>query len=103
GTKNPNYSDVLYVEELIADRTVNTMPPATYDAYRDHGQPAARLLDGLAEAPQLLEQVAALGVDLAAITAQLEREGVDAFVVSYQNLVQALADKTAALEQHATR
>ncbi|HEX5513607.1 MAG TPA: transaldolase, partial [Gammaproteobacteria bacterium] len=47
GTKNPNYSDVLYVEELIADRTVNTMPPATYDAYRDHGQPAARLLDGL--------------------------------------------------------
>lgn len=103
GTKNPSYSDVLYVEELIADRTVNTMPPATYDAYRDHGQPTARLIDGLAEAPQLLERVAALGIDLTAITAQLEREGVDAFVVSYQNLLQALAEKTAALEQHTAR
>jgi transaldolase len=99
GTKNPNYSDVLYVEELIAERTVNTMPPATFEAYRDHGHPAARLLEGLAEAPQVLQRVADLGVDLAAITAQLEREGVAAFIASYENLLQALTEKTAALEQ----
>lgn len=99
GTKNPDYSDVLYVEELIAERTVNTMPPATYEAYRDHGEPAARLLAGLDDAPRLLQQVAELGVDLPAITAQLEREGVDAFISSYQNLLQALAGKMAALEQ----
>lgn len=101
GTKNPSYSDVLYVEELIAERTVNTMPPATFEAYRDHGQPAARLLPALAEAPRTLQQVAALGIDLDAITEQLEREGVEAFIASYRNLLQALTAKMAALKRQA--
>ncbi len=103
GTKNPDYSDVLYVEELIADRTVNTLPPATYAAYRDHGQPAPRLRDGLSEAPQVLAEIQALGIDLAAVTDRLEREGVEAFVVSYRNLLQALEEKTATLERQAAR
>jgi transaldolase len=99
GTKNPAYSDVLYVEELIADRTVNTMPPATYDAYRDHGQPKARLIQEMDKAPELLARIQALDIDLDAITEQLEREGVDAFVASYRNLLKALEEKVAALKQ----
>lgn len=99
GTKNPAYSDILYVEELIADRTVNTMPPATYDAYRDHGQPQARLLDTMSQAAPLLERISALGVDLDAITQQLERDGIEAFVASYRNLLNALEEKVASLVQ----
>lgn len=98
GTKNPAYSDVLYMEELIGPRTVNTVPPATYDAYRDHGEPAARLIPGLAEAPAVLERLAAAGIDLAAVTQQLEAEGVDAFIVSYRNLLEALGQKMNALK-----
>jgi transaldolase len=101
GTKNPDYSDVLYVEELIADRTVNTLPPATYEAYRDHGEPAPRLTAGLEDAQRILADIEAQGVDLAAVTARLEQEGVEAFVVSYRNLLQALEEKTASLEQRA--
>lgn len=103
GTKNPAYSDVLYVEELIADRTVTTLPPATYDAYRDHGEPKARLVEGLDDAQRVIADIEAHGIDLKAVTAQLEQDGVEAFVVSYQNLLQALQEKTAALEQRATR
>jgi transaldolase len=103
GTKNPAYSDVLYVEELIAGRTVTTLPPATYDAYRDHGDPAPRLVQGLDDAERIIADIEAQGVDMAAVTAQLEREGVDAFVVSYQNLLKALDEKMSALEQRAVR
>ncbi len=99
GTKNPEYSDVLYVEELIAPETVNTVPPATYEAYKDHGQPQARLLDGLEGAEDILKQVEAAGVDLPAITERLEIEGVDAFVKSYNNLLQALAQKLEKLRE----
>src|SRR5690606_27635556 len=103
GTKVAVYSDVLYVDELIADRSVNSLPPAGCAAYRDHGQPAPRLRDGLREAPQVLAEIQAVGIDLAAVTDRLEREGVEAFVVSYRNLLQALEEKTATLERQAAR
>jgi transaldolase, mycobacterial type len=93
--KNPAYSDVLYVEELIGDRTVTTLPPATYDAYKDHGKPAPRLREGLPQAAETLARLEAAGIDLAAVTEQLEREGIDAFVTSYRNLIAALQSKAA--------
>lgn len=95
GTKNPAYSDVLYVEELIGDNTVTTLPPATYDAYRDHGEPAPRLREGVADAHDRLRQLADAGIDLAAVTEALEHEGVDAFVQSYRSLLNTLAEKRA--------
>ncbi|KAB7628224.1 transaldolase [Alkalilimnicola sp. S0819] len=97
GTKNPAYSDVLYVEELIGEHTVNTVPPATYEAYRDHGEPAARLAEDLDEPARILATLRGYGVDLAAITETLERDGIQAFVDSYDNLLRALEDKAARL------
>ncbi|RFA31271.1 transaldolase [Alkalilimnicola ehrlichii] len=97
GTKNPAYSDVLYVEELIAERTVTTLPPATYDAYKDHGEPKARLVAGIEAAETTLQQLSRAGVDLAAVTKALEVQGVEAFVESYRNLLSALEEKRAAI------
>jgi transaldolase len=96
GTKNPAYSDVKYVEPLIGPETVNTMPLETLPAYRDHGQPAARLEEGVAEASRVLDRLPELGIDLDAVTQQLEREGVEKFNVSYDRLMAALEKKRAA-------
>ncbi len=93
GTKNPDYSDVMYVEALIGDRTVNTLPPATYDAYRDHGQPRARIHDDMDQAPETLRRLEQAGIDLAEVTATLERDGVQAFLDSYNNLLKSLDEK----------
>ncbi len=92
-TKNPSYSDTLYVEPLIGRDTVNTMPMETLDAYRDHGKPAPRLREGLDEARQHLARLAAAGIDLAAATAQLEAEGVRKFVEPFDKLLAALEAK----------
>ena len=99
GTKNKAFSDVKYVEALIGPETVNTMPLETLEAYRDHGQPAARLLDGLADAQGQLNQLAALGVNLTKITADLEAEGIEKFVVPFKKLFAALEEKRAAVGQ----
>jgi transaldolase / glucose-6-phosphate isomerase len=93
GTKNPNYSDVLYVEELIGPQTVNTMPPATITAFRDHGKPRASLEEKPAEARETLEKLKKAGIDLARVTAQLEAEGEKSFADSYEKLLQCLAAK----------
>ena len=93
GTKNPAYPDTLYVDELIGPATVNTMPPATVDAFRDHGRPAETLTQGVDQAHQLLAALAAHGLDLAAITQQLQDEGVAAFVQSFETLTAAIAAK----------
>ncbi len=90
-TKDPTYRDVKYVEALIGPDTVNTLPPETLAAYRDHGEPALRLEDNVTEAREVLEKLAALGIDLTAATAQLEREGVQKFIVPYDQLLQTLA------------
>ncbi len=93
GTKNPAYSKILYVEELIGAETVNTVPPATLDAYRDAGQPAARLGQGLPEAHALIEHIATMDINLADITARLEAEGLQQFVDAFARLLGAIDDK----------
>ncbi len=96
-TKNPDYQDTLYVEELIGPDTVNTMPEETIRAYQDHGRPQGRLQAGVAEARKLLGELADAGVDYEDLTDTLEREGVEKFSDSFEELIAALADKQAAL------
>ncbi|HKV73123.1 MAG TPA: transaldolase [Gemmatimonadales bacterium] len=96
-TKDPRLSDVYYVEALIAPHTVNTLPPATFAAYRDHGQPESRIAAGMAAAPGELAALAAEGIDLKAITAQLEKEGVASFAASFASLLAVIEKKGAVL------
>lgn len=93
GTKDPAYPDTMYVEPLIGNNTINTMPPATLDAYRDHGDPADRLDSGAAAGLEVLAQLKELGIDLDAATAQLETEGVDKFVTPFDSLMQSIRDQ----------
>jgi transaldolase/glucose-6-phosphate isomerase len=93
GTKNPHYPDTLYVDSLIGPDTVNTVPPATLQAYLDHGAVASTLGVGLEEARAHLAHLAELGVDLDAITKQLEDEGVAAFAKSFETLLASIATK----------
>lgn len=93
-TKNPAYPDTLYVEALIARDSINTMPPATVDAYRDHGNPAVRIEDGLEQARNLTAALANLGILLAEVTAQLETEGVAAFQQAFDAMLEAIRKKT---------
>lgn len=95
-TKDPEYSDIKYVEPLIGDKTVNTMPPRTIDAYRDHGDPAPRLEDGAAEARETLQILGELGIDIDEVTQQLEDEGVEKFVRSYDQLMEELEQRAEA-------
>src|SRR5206468_2215508 len=83
GTKDPSESDVKYLEALIGPETINTVPTSTLDAYRDHGQPQARLTDEQAESQAVLRRLAEVGVDLNAATQQLEDEGVAKFVEAF--------------------
>jgi transaldolase len=92
-TKNPAYSDVLYVEELIGPDTVNTMPEDTIKDYQDHGNPEPRLQTGLQEARELLVELARVGVDYDDVTETLEREGVEKFSESFEQLLQTLHSK----------
>jgi transaldolase len=96
-TKDPRYSDVHYVEPLIAPRTVNTMPPETFAAYRDHGRPDVRITEGMAEAAGLLAALADSGVDLAVVTRELEDDGVAKFAASYASLLAGIEAKAGAL------
>lgn len=86
-TKNPDYSDVMYVDNLIGPHTVNTLPDDTMDAFRDHGTLAQTVDTGVAEAQAVLDALAAVGVDYDAMTRQLQQEGVDKFVQPYQELL----------------
>ncbi|HEX8557732.1 MAG TPA: bifunctional transaldolase/phosoglucose isomerase [Pyrinomonadaceae bacterium] len=97
GTKNPNYSDVLYVDNLIGPETVNTVPPATYTAIRDHGRVAATLEEGLDECRALIGELAEVGIDLKAVTEKLQRDGLAAFVGSFDTLVESIEAKRGAL------
>ena len=102
GTKDPAYSDVLYVEELIAPGVINTMPAATLRAFADHGE-AIRALSESAGAEEILRDVEDAGVDLAAITGQLEREGVRSFCASYRDLLASIEGKVTAARVLSTR
>ena len=92
-TKNPDYSDVKYVDALIGVRTVNTAPMRTLDAYRDHGDPAPRLTQDVEEAREMLKQLAQVNIDLDQVTQQLEDEGVEKFINSYDQVIAALAKR----------
>jgi len=93
GRKNKAYSDVLYVEQLIAPDTVNTMPPETMEAFRDHGSPHQSLTQGLDEAESVMATLAASGISIDTITSDLVTEGVKAFADSFDKLLGAVATK----------
>jgi transaldolase/glucose-6-phosphate isomerase len=97
GTKNPAYSDVKYVEELIGGDTVNTMPPATMDAFRDHGTPRPTLEQGLTEASETVRRLSVAGIDLIEIGEQLQQEGVESFDQSFADLMTTIEKRRAAL------
>jgi len=92
-TKNPAYSDVKYVEELIGPDTVNTIPQVTLDAFRDHGKPRLSLEENLAIVEDVLSRMERAGVDLEQACETLQREGVDAFEKSFENLLSNLQGK----------
>jgi transaldolase / glucose-6-phosphate isomerase len=96
GTKNKDYSDVLYVEELIGPNTVNTVPPATLDAFRDHGKPRDSLEENVEEARRVLAELDKSGVSLDAITTELVKDGVKQFADAADKLYGAVAHKRAA-------
>ena len=95
GTKNPKYRDVLYVETLIGPDTVNTIPPATYDAFRDHGKIEMTLEQNPEEARRVLETFAAKGFSLSDITTKLTAEGVKSFNQSFEDLTQTIESRRA--------
>ncbi len=97
GTKNKDYSDVLYVEELIGPNTVNTVPPATLDAFRDHGTPRDSLEENVEAAKNVLAELEKSGISLDAITAELVRDGVKLFADAADKLYGAVANKRAAV------
>jgi transaldolase len=95
GTKDPTYSDVLYVEELIAPEVINTMPEATLRAFGDHGNVGRALSVDSEAAAETLVRAGDVGIDLAAITTELEREGVSSFCDSYRQLLNCIEAKKA--------
>lgn len=88
GTKNPAYSDVLYVEPLIGAETINTLPDATLAAFRDHGVPAATLEQGVEDARALHLQLEQIGIDMSAVGDELQAQGVILFDESYSKLLE---------------
>lgn len=92
-TKNPDYSDVKYVEALIGPETINTLPRETLNAYRDHGDPGERLEEGSDETRQILSLLSEVGIDIDQVTQQLEEEGVEKFNEPYDSLMETLEEK----------
>jgi transaldolase len=92
-TKNPDYRDVMYIEELIGPETVNTMPEETIQAFQDHGNVAVTLTEDVAAARKLFEDLATAGVDYDDVTDTLEREGVQKFSDSFDELLDGIKSK----------
>src|SRR5204862_98782 len=89
-TKNPAYSDVMYIEELIGPDTVNTIPPATLDAYRDHGHPRITLTENIPAAKQVMESLPKLGISMKEVTDKLTDDGVKLCSEAFDKLLQAI-------------
>jgi transaldolase len=92
-TKDPAYSDVMYIEELIGPHTVNTMPEETIRAFQDHGRVTETLTQGVDKARRLLDELEEAGVDYDDVVATLEREGIDKFSASFAELLEGVQDK----------
>jgi transaldolase/glucose-6-phosphate isomerase len=97
GTKNPAYPDTYYVDELIAPDTVNTVPPATYTAVRDHGKTPVAIENDLEGARATIGKLAELGIDLKQVTQQLQDEGVAQFMASFDTMTGSITAKQAAI------
>ena len=93
GTKNPKYSDIKYVGELIAPDSINTLPEATINAFRDHGQAKTTITDGLKEAERVFPELKSMGIDIREVTDQLEKEGVQLFSDSFFALLKEILKK----------
>lgn len=93
-TKNPNYRDVIYVEELIGPDTVNTMPPATIDAFRDHGRLRNSLIEDVAGAGKVMDDLARAGMSIKEVTDKLTEDGVKLFADAFEKLLAAVATNT---------
>ena len=100
GTKNPAYEDIKYVEALIGAHTVNTIPVDVLDAYRDHGDPKARIDDGVDEACRVMAQLPELGIGIDAVTQQLEREGVEKFAAPFDKLLATMLNRAHSTHRH---
>jgi transaldolase len=96
-TKNPDYRDVMYVEELIGPETVNTMPEETIQAFQDHGKVANTLEQGIDQARKLFDDLAQAGIDYDDVTETLEREGVEKFADSFSELIEGIRAKSGEL------
>jgi transaldolase len=96
-TKNPDYRDVMYAEELIGPMTVNTMPEETIQAFQDHGKVALTLEQGIDEAEKVFADFAAAGIDYDDVTETLEREGVEKFADSFGELIEGIRAKSGEL------
>ncbi|MGB5390521.1 MAG: transaldolase [Thermoanaerobaculia bacterium] len=96
-TKNPAYRDVIYVEELIGPATVNTIPPETLEAFRDHGKVGPTLLEDLSGASRQIDDLDSLGIDLAAATEELQQEGLEKFAMPFDSLLDTLRSKSDSL------
>jgi transaldolase/transaldolase/glucose-6-phosphate isomerase len=92
-TKDPRYPDTYYVEALVAPQTVNTLPPETLIAYRDHGRPEVRIHQGVQAAPAQLAALGRAGIEIAEVTRELEVDGVEKFAASYRSLLAAIDAK----------
>ena len=101
GTKNPKYSDIKYVEELIAPDTVNTMPQKTMTAFKDHGKVKAAIEQDIQDARDVFEKLASIGINLEQATVQLEEEGVKKFTDSYNDVLGAIAKKVEGIKTKA--
>jgi len=96
-TKNPEYADLMYVDELIGPHTVNTMPDQTVQAFLDHGTVARTVDHNVDKARRTMDRLEAVGIDVDDVTRTLEEEGVASFCKSFDELLQALTDKAGAL------
>ena len=93
GTKDPAFSDVLYVETLIGKDTINTLPMETIDAFRDHGKVTETLTQNIADANQAMEELEKIGIDINKITQKLEEEGIEKFNVAYEKLLKSINEQ----------
>ncbi|HEX8990319.1 MAG TPA: bifunctional transaldolase/phosoglucose isomerase [Anaerolineales bacterium] len=98
-TKNPAYPDTLYVDNLIGPDTINTMPPQTLEATRDHGKPAVTITEGVGQAHHVMEQLAEAGVSMRKVTADLEEEGIKIFSDSVTSLLKTIDQRRATAVQ----
>lgn len=93
-SKNPNYSDIKYIEALVGFNTINTIPLETLEAYRDHGNPSPQLESNLEKAYWVISELAEMNIDLKQITIKLEDDGVEKFITSFDKLIEALRIKS---------